>query len=243
MIRALLILLMLAALPARAETVVAGLSQDNIAITARFEGSEILVFGAVKREAPATGAPLGVIITVQGPDVAYTIRRKERRFGIWINTTARVIDPAPSFYAVSTSGPLNQVLLPEEDEWHGVTLPRSGAADSDSFVAALVRLKSQDDLFQINEGTVSLAQETLFSTSIKLPANLTEGYYSARIFLTRGGEVVDMLQTPIDVRKVGLERWLYALAHEAALIYGLMALAVAVAAGWGASTLFRYIRT
>ena len=34
------------------EEVVLGLSQDRVAITANFDGSEILIFGAVKREAP-----------------------------------------------------------------------------------------------------------------------------------------------------------------------------------------------
>ena len=41
----------MAALPLRAEeAVVLGLSRDQVAITATFEGSDILIFGAVKRE-------------------------------------------------------------------------------------------------------------------------------------------------------------------------------------------------
>ncbi len=35
------------------ETIVAGLSQNRVSITAHFDGSEILIYGAVKREAPA----------------------------------------------------------------------------------------------------------------------------------------------------------------------------------------------
>ena len=73
--------LVLAAISARAEAVVAGLSQDAIAITTNFEGSEILIFGAVRRDTPAPGsAPLEVIITVQGPQRPITVRRKDR---IW----------------------------------------------------------------------------------------------------------------------------------------------------------------
>ena len=47
--------------------------------------------------------------------------------------------------------------------------------------------------------------------------------------------------TDIDVKKVGLERWLYNLAHDQALIYGLMSLAIAIAAGWAASAFFRMV--
>ncbi|MDG2379133.1 MAG: TIGR02186 family protein, partial [Tateyamaria sp.] len=52
---------------AAAETVVLGLSQNKVSITTNFDGSEILVFGAVKREKPIPkGSPLEVIVTVSG---------------------------------------------------------------------------------------------------------------------------------------------------------------------------------
>jgi hypothetical protein len=59
MIRAAGPVLLALALPARAETMVAGLSQNRVSITANFDGSEILVFAAVAREAPVPeGDPL-----------------------------------------------------------------------------------------------------------------------------------------------------------------------------------------
>ena len=50
----LLLVLLLTLLPAlgQAEEVVLGLSRNNVAITANFDGSELLIFGAVKREEP-----------------------------------------------------------------------------------------------------------------------------------------------------------------------------------------------
>ncbi|WP_323784168.1 TIGR02186 family protein, partial [Leisingera sp.] len=60
-----LVLLPHSAAQAAKEEVVLGLSQDRVAITATFDGSEILVFGAVKRESPIpSGEPLEVIVTV-----------------------------------------------------------------------------------------------------------------------------------------------------------------------------------
>jgi hypothetical protein len=38
---------------------------------------------------------------------------------------------------------------------------------------------------------VDLAEATLFRTSVALPANLTEGNYTVRFFLTRDGAVID----------------------------------------------------
>jgi len=76
-----------------------------------------------------------------------------------------------------------------------------------------------------------------------LPANLVEGAYTARIFLTQDGKVLAQQETKIDVRKVGIERWLYNLAHQRPATYGLLSLAIAIFAGWSAAAVFRVIRT
>jgi hypothetical protein len=54
--------------------------------------------------------------------------------------------------------------------------------------------------------------------------------------------VIDTYMTTIPVNKVGLERWLYNLAHEQAFIYGLLSLAIAIGAGWLASAVFTMLR-
>ena len=243
---------LLVALPVTAEEVVAGLSQNRISITANFDGSEILIFGAVKRDKPppADAGPLEVLVTVSGPSVPVTVRRKEKRWGIWINVDAVEVDAAPSFYAIATSGPFSEVLSEVEDLRHKISIPRAirsvGAPmqiqDAASFTDALIRIRSGENQYQLLEGTVAVRDETLFQTSVKLPANLTQGDYTTRFFLTRGGQVVDEYQTVIFVNKVGLERFLYSLAHERPLVYGIMSLVIAIAAGWLASAVFRYIR-
>ncbi|MEM9754577.1 MAG: TIGR02186 family protein [Pseudomonadota bacterium] len=230
-----------------AEEIVAGLSQDEISITANFDGSEIIIFGAVSREAPIPEGTLGVIITVAGPDRPVTVRRKERRFGIWVNTETAEIDAAPTFYAIATNAPLDEVLHAVEDLRHRVSIPvairavDTGVLDQEAFVDAIARIRQDNDLYQLLEGAVEVRQQTLFDTRIRLPANLTEGDYLTRIFLTRDREVVAVFETEIAVRKVGLERLIYRLAYDQPLVYGILALTIAIAAGWAASAAFRLI--
>jgi uncharacterized protein (TIGR02186 family) len=237
-------------LPARAQTeeIVAGLSQNVVSITATFVGSEILIFGAIKREAPAPDSVLGVAVVVEGPSHPITVRRKARRMGIWVNTDAVEVQRAPSFYAISTSGPFDELINEGVDRAMHISIPESirifsseEVEDPDSFAEALIRIRKKSGLYKIDEGNVTVTDNTLFDTRIQLPANLTEGTYRTRIFLTRGGEIVANYSTDIDVAKVGLERWLYNLAHEQAFIYGLMSLAIAIAAGWAASAVFRMV--
>lgn len=251
MIRIALIVLLCSALPAAAQQVIAGLSQNRISISADFDGSEILIFGAIKRETPERDLDaLGVIVTIEGPSQRLTVRRKDRRALIWINDAAAEIDRAPSFYAVSTSGPLSQILSTTSDMQHRITVPRAirtvGApmmGDQPlAFTQALIRIRERQNLFQTNIGEVTVREGTLFNTSITLPANLVEGSYTARIFLTRARRVVAEYETSIRVEKVGLGRFLYTLAHDQPLAYGLLSLVIAIAAGWGASAAFRYVR-
>ena len=54
--------------------------------------------------------------------------------------------------------------------------------------------------------------------------------------------MIDVQESQIDVRKAGLERFLFALAQDQPLLYGLASLLLAVFAGWGASEVFRRLR-
>ncbi len=243
--------LCLGASSSTAEEVVLGLSSDTVSINTNFDGSEILIFGAVKRDAPFPADPqMHVIVTVSGPSEPAVVRRKEKKFGIWVNTDSVEIDSAPSFYAVSTSTMLGMSLSETEDVRHKISIPRAirsvdapdNITDSETFTDALIRIKTASEQYQLNEGTVSVDEQTLFRTSIDLPAALTEGDYETRIFLTRAGAVVAQYETSIYVRKVGMERWLFTLSREQSFLYGLMSLAIAIFAGWGASAIFGLLR-
>lgn len=251
MIRALCFLLALSLPVAAQESIVSGLSQNRVSITADFDGSEILVYGAVKRDSPAPAGALEVIVTVEGPSMPLTVRRKGRVAGIWVNNASVTVDSAPSFYAVATSGPLTHILDATDNLRHSITIDRliravgiTAEADAaDDFIKALMRVRTADGRYRLLEGRVELTEETLFRTDIVLPANLTEGEYKVRLFLLRGGKVVTMQERLIGVRKEGLERLIFNMAQEQPLAYGLLSLVLAALSGWAASAAFRLMRT
>lgn len=253
MIRLVLICLLFAG-PALAEgpRVIASLSQNAVSITTNFNGSEIFVFGAIERERPVdeSDEDLGVIITVLGPSSPVTVRKKARVFGIWANVESAIVDSAPSFYALASTGQLSEILSDASNKQASVTVDNAihiaagpgGIADPAAYQSAVIRLNRDKGVYFDMIGEVEMVGKTLFQTHIKLPANLVEGNYLAKIFLTKSGEVIDDFQTGIRVQKVGLERWIYNLAHENSLIYGLLSILVALMAGWGASEIFRQLR-
>lgn len=252
MLRALVLALVLASPALAEETFVTGLSTEEIALTANFSGSELFVFGAIRRDAPIDPAvdPLDIIITIKGPPNALTVRRKERRFGIWINTESVDVRDAPSFYAIATTGPLRDLLTETERLRFQIGMDHavrkvSGHPtldDTSSFTEAVVRLREKQELYEVLDGDVSLAEETLFQTSIAMPANIVEGIYKAEFFLVRDREVISSTTTDITVQKAGIERWIYNLSRQQPLIYGIMSVLVALLAGWLAAAAFRLIK-
>ncbi|SDE71373.1 conserved hypothetical protein [Paracoccus isoporae] len=237
--------------PQAREQVVAGLSSDEVSITASFDGSDIILYGAVRRETPVQmNSLLHVVATVEGPPRSVTIRRKERKLGIWVNTESVVVGSAPSFYSVASTAPLDLILNREVDARYRISIPMAMRAfarpfsveNPTDFTEAMIVSRIADGSYRLDEGAVRLARDTLFRADFRLPANLIEGDYKIRIFLLRNGRVVDSYSAPLDVRKVGVERWLHRLAFERPLLYGLLSLLIAVAAGWGASAAFRVLQ-
>ncbi|WP_112311763.1 TIGR02186 family protein [Pseudogemmobacter bohemicus] len=251
------------------ETIVSGLSQNRVAITANFDGDEILVYGAVRRDAPAPEGRLDVIVTAEGPSGPVTVRRKERVAGIWINKDSVNISSAPSFYAVATTGRLNEILSAEENRKHAISIDqlvhleaadaamqtwvaRGGDPDSvpmfpillaeGEFIRSMIRVRTGEGRYRLLENRVQLSEQTLFRADLTLPSNLTEGVYRVRMFLLRDGRVIANHERWIRVRKEGLERMVFNLSREQPLLYGLLSLAIAAFAGWGASAAARLIR-
>ncbi|WP_374646555.1 TIGR02186 family protein [Tabrizicola sp.] len=252
MIRQALLLLALALPAAAQEQIVAGMSQNRVSITADFDGSEILIYGAVKRDAPPPEGrgPLEVIVTVEGPSTPVAVRRKDRVAGIWLNNAEVRVDSAPSFFALATTGPLDHILSDTDNLRYGITIERviravgitAEADEAGEFLLGLLRVRTNEDRYRVLQGKVELTEDTLFRTDIVLPSNLTEGEYKVRLFLLRDRKVIAHQERVIGVRKEGLERWIFNLAREQPLLYGLLSLVMAGVAGWGASAAFRLVR-
>ncbi len=240
----------LALLPARAdERVVAGLSQHSVSLTTSFSGSQLFVYGAVKRIAdPEDKTPLAIIVTITGPTAPVDVRKKEHHVLIWVNGRSVRVDSAPSFYAVATSGPIREILSFTDELRHRIGLdhviqlidpPAWAREQREDYRRAVARIREAEGLYSIRPTTVKLVDNTLFETRIKLPADLIEGDYAARIFLLRDKKVLDVYEDKIEARRAGIGQLIYSSAQNYPSLYGIASILIALAAGWLASAFFR----
>ncbi len=251
MIRALLLVLaLLAGTPAQAVApvrLITDISQNRIDIIYTFKGAELIVFGAIQypRGAVPDERP-GLAIVVRGPAQPITLRKKARVAGIWINTDSVHFETAPGFYAVATSAPIKSLVDERTASiWEiGLDYLQLSPTSDDSaevaeFTRGLVDLRRRSGLWSEQEGRVGITQNILYQARIAIPSAVPVGSYTAEIYLIRHGKVIARAATPITIDKSGFERWVYVAAQTNGLWYGLVAVALALLAGWLAGLVVR----
>ncbi len=239
---ALLATLLAAAGPARAQAVLAELSQREVAVTTGFAGAELLVFGTTTADAAGPGTD--VIISLRGPNAPVVIRRKVRIAGIWLNGPSERFDAAPSFYAVSSTRPL-ETLLPAEERRRlriglaSLPLSPRGQIEDPAFRQALIDLKTDQRLYGEEPEGVRVVGDKLFNARLFLPAAVIPGPYRVDILVVRDGRVIASRDLPLTVVRAGTSAEIWRVAREQPLAYGVAAVLLAAFAGWLGSVLFR----
>ena len=191
--------------------------------------------------------PPGLAIVVRGPPVPITVRKKARVAGIWVNTKSVRFETAPGFYAVATSAPIAKLIDERTAAIYEIGVgslqlsPASGnsAGETEEFERGLIDLRRRAGLFAEHEGDVGVTQNVLYRARIAIPSAVPVGDYSAQIFLIRRGTVIAVSETPITIDKSGFERWVYVFSRSYGLLYGLVAVALALLAGWLAGLIVR----
>lgn len=224
------------------------LSQGRIDINTTFKGADLLVFGAIQYPAGAVpDAPPDIAIVVRGPVAPVTVRRKARVAGIWLNTDSVRFESVPGFYSVVTTRPIAQLADDRITAIYEIGVdnlqlsPASGASEAETsiFEHGLIAAKRKVGLFAENPAGVTVTQGVLYRARIAIPSAVPVGDYAAEIHLIRKGRVIASSSTPISIGKSGFERWVYVMAQEHSLAYGLAAVTAALLAGWIASTVTR----
>lgn len=222
------------------EPVVADLSSHIIAISSSFSGASVVLFGA-------TDGPGDIIAVVRGPEQTMTVWRKAKVAGIWVNARSLTFTNVPSFYTIVSSHPVEALLEPAAAAVH-----RIGAANlqfhssvevkparAQRFARALIAEQQRAGLFSRNTGKITFLGDRLFRATIDFPANVPTGTYRVEVFLVRDHEIVSSRTTPLVVSKVGIDAAVSDFSTRQSALYGAIAVAASVMAGWLASLPFR----
>ena len=113
--RVLLALLALFALSgqARDPILVPEVSQHEIQVRQGFTGTELLLYGAIlDPDGRRAREDYDIVVVLKGPTEPILLREKDKAFGIWVNADSTAFRSAPSFFAVASSRPIEDIVDP-----------------------------------------------------------------------------------------------------------------------------------
>ena len=223
-------------------------SQRQIEIVYSFTGADLLLFGAILYpQGRAPDHPADIAVVLKGPTQSIVVREKQKVAGMWVNADSARFRSAPSFYAIATSRPLAQLVDARtaavyELGLDGLQLSPASSAPPDEqarFERGLVDLKRRAGLYVEDAEGVEISDGVLYRAHIAVPARVPVGRYVAETYLIQDGKVVAGAVREVRIDKSGFERFVSIAAHRWPVSYGLAAVALSLAIGWGAGALFR----
>src|SRR6185295_9534730 len=242
----------LAADGAHAERLIVSVSNHRVTVTPNYSGEELVLFGSVEKDdkTPANRGNYDLVVTVSGPRADMVTRRKERKFGIWVNNDYRQFLKVPTYLAIFSNRPFEAIAPPEVQRrqqlgLNNVLLTQRVGPDyadvvpDDAFRSAFVRLRKQHGLYREETSAVTFLTPTLFRTGIPLPGEVPIGTYDVDIKLFADGQLVTRADTAFEIVKVGFEQVVATSARQNGFIYGLVTAFMALMTGWMASIVFR----
>ena len=225
-----------------AQEIVTDISQDEVELRHSFTGQELILFGAIRSADIEATEQIDVVIVITGAKRPQIVRKKERIMGFWVNSEGRRLEAVPEYYALASTRPLAEIA-DEADLFrlkigleHQVFGHQEGLED---YAKGLIRVKQKAGLYQIATEQMELQSGTLFRADFFFPANVPSGAYTATAYLFQGGKLIGRSDKEIKIDKAGFERVIYNLAQNQSWLYGLMAIIIALFAGWLAGFITR----
>jgi uncharacterized protein (TIGR02186 family) len=224
------------------------ISSRKVEIRYSFTGAQLLLFGAILYPGGRPPSrPADIVVVLRGPVEPIVLREKQKLAGIWMNADSNRFRSAPSFYAVASSRPINQLVDERTASIYEMGLqnlqlsPGGGAPPEKErrFEAGLLDLRGREGLYAEHPRGVEISQSVLYRATIAIPSQVPVGTYTAETYLIDRGRVLAAATREIEIGKSGFERFVALAARRHAILYGLVAVLLSLGLGWAAGALFR----
>jgi hypothetical protein len=221
--------------------------------------------GTVVRVEGAAPAGFRLALVCVGPEGKVELRRKGKVWNLlWMNVGGVTFERVPSVYLASVDPEeagaegLSELRLgPRYDGVEAQVLPADAEEGTRNLFREFIRLREQERLYSYTvlrrevpseEGAtpggavlVGLGRPVLPArawTELELPASAPPGAYEIRMIGFRDGAGEILASERLTVARVGLARLVASMAQSHGLVYGILSVAAAVAAGLLSGVLF-----
>ncbi|MBT8763427.1 TIGR02186 family protein [Desulfohalobiaceae bacterium Ax17] len=222
-------------------------SPEVIKVGVTYKGAKLYVSGEVEDDRD-------VVVQVVGSGEIAHFKQKGKVGGIlWMTVGHVTFENAPSVYFTYLPEKISKWADENNQSWKSLglgfdalfhkieILPAS--KDKKLLFDNFLKLKSQDNLYQLVKKGVSYKAlqegKKKFMASINIPAKMPLGTYELRVIKVKGEHIQSIEKEHFKLEEVGFPLFLSKLAFEHSLLYGIMAVVVAIFAGLFMGVLFK----
>jgi len=235
-------LLALIVSPCLAENVTMKITPAEINISAFYNGSSITVTGTIPDNTEA-------FIRLSGHIGEIHLKKKGKVAGIlWMNTGDVTLKNVPETFMLFTSPGLKDQIDSPHSSIGFAALKNEvqiepESSDKDFLFREFVKLEQKNQVYFNDDKAVQYGASAdgsrTFTAVLPIPPKMKPGTYSVDVFALQNGDVVGSTNDSLTIKEVGFPQQLSILAFNHELIYGIMAVLVALVAGLATGILFK----
>lgn len=218
------------------------LAAKTVKISTFYNGTTLDVTGSV----PVAN---DVVLQVRGPKQDVHLKEKGKVAGfLWMNKTDVSLENIPAVYMLYTpAGATENFIGPElgigyKALVNDITIsPES--SDKAFIFGEYVKLMEKAGVYAINEATIHYDEPNdgmkCFSTTLHIPSKMIAGKYIVEAIAVKNGQIKAKTQEVLTLELSGLPAVISSMAYDKPLLYGVMSVFIALAAGLIIGVVFR----
>ena len=216
----------------------------TIPISLGYHGTKVKITGA-RLQAP------DLILQIYSPPGEEHLKYKGKAGGIfWMKLGTMTFENVPDVCLVYSTRDTHELLSPEKcaelsigfDSLKNKAEIKSTLEnlDRDKWLKEFMKFKKVEHLYLEKSGVVKIDQASqTYELDIDWPFEAPPGEYYVEVFAIKDQQVIDKAEAKIKDHRVGIEEILSYMAFETPALYGIIALVVAVIAGFGVGMIFK----
>lgn len=248
--RAALLLALLLALPALGHGYVTkDLPPERVDISLTYNGKDIFFAGEAPREAD-------IYIKVSGGSGDKIELSEKGKVGVfWMTTRRAVVEGMPRLLLIYSTSDISALPKGLQDELgideaysqlrsearvmeEGEAKMEIKGEERERFIEGLIRIKEGQGLYAVKEGAVDMRGDR-YEAVLHIPPTASVGSEMVDVYIVKGGEILEYQRRALIIENAGIGGWLTEMAEESSLLYGLLAVMVALSAGLTVGVLFK----
>lgn len=176
------------------------------------------------------------VMLVTGPQASSIVRKKEQKFGMWVNSKSQII---PYYYSVIHL--YSTRALEELTSKYNIQLLNLHLFDweQDSELYQIFLQNQFLNNFYLTQTSAFLIDQGVLLEKINLPAQAPVGAYKVHLYLFKDKNLVYAAQTEFTVKNNTIFYRINRAARRHPVLYALVAIFIALGFGWKAAFFFR----